>query len=635
MQRRTLWIIGGIALVAAMLLCTLIGAGGFLLYRSANTQARQVSDGFATMEVELSTSQARPTESVFDAATTTPLPTTDEEALPTFVPSAPNEATALPPAPLSNETPTSRIERPPNADTYTPAPVDMPTGPLPDFGAALAPELRGALAQFPNATTYQINARLDPAARTISGAQVVHVTNTENVALNEIYFRLYPNAAFYNEGNLAVQDVQINGAPAQTALEVDDTALKIALPQPLAPGQQVALSMRFVTTVPTSGGYGIFRFADGIFSLYNWHPELAVYENGGWLLNPVTAQGDPTNTDASNYSVIFSAPDGYQIVTSGVEAEPTRANGDTTYQIVSTLTRNFVIVASDQFQSATQQVGNVMVNSYYLPKDEQGGKAALQTAASSVDLYSKQFGAYAYPEMDVMEAPLGGGAAGMESTGLIMLGEEYYSPEQANQLRGLETLVPGADKISVLGFITAHETAHQWWYGVIGSDAYKQPWLDESLTNWSAAFYYDKTAGAQAGALARDLFISTPYMATLAQGDEKLDQPVDRFNETEYSAIVYGKGALMYDALRKQIGDEKFFAFLQRYYQQHEFGRVDGQEWEKTLAAVIGQEQADAFYQKWVEGNSIKPADLPPGGPLSQMFGNMGDLNQLVPTPTR
>jgi aminopeptidase N len=51
---------------------------------------------------------------------------------------------------------------------------------------------------------------------------------------------------------------------------------------------------------------------------------------------------------------------------------------------------------------------------------------------------------------------------------------------------------------------------------------------------------------------------------------------------------VYGKGAVMYDALRKQIGDEKFFAFLQRYYQQHEFGRVDGQEWEKTLAEVIG-----------------------------------------------
>lgn len=624
MQQRTLWIVGGIALVAAMLLCTLIGAGGLLVYRAVNTQARQVNSAFATMQVELSTVQALPTVSAFDAATPEPRPTTDEAARPSPVPPVPSNA----------ETPTPRIERPPNADTYTATPVDMPSGPLPDFGTALAPEARGKLAEFPNTTTYQINARLDLGPRTISGAQIVRMTNTENMPLNEIYFRLYPNAAFYNEGNLAVQDVQVNGAPAQTALEVNDTALKVALPQPLAPGQQATLSMRFTTTVPTSGGYGIFRFAGGIFSLYNWHPELAVYENGGWLLNPVTAQGDPTNTDAANYSVTFSAPDGYMVVTSGVEAEPTRVNGDMTYQVVSALTRNFVIVASDQFQSASQQVGNVTVNSYYLPKDEQGGKAALQTAAASLDLFSKQFGAYIYPEMDVTEVQLGGGAAGMESTGLIMLGNDYYDPEQSNQLQGLETLVPGANKISVIGFTAAHETAHQWWYSVVGSDAYQQPWLDESLTNWSAAFYYDKTAGEQAGLLARDLFIGVPYRTTLAQGDEKLDQPVDRFNETEYSTIVYGKGALMYDALRKQIGDEKFMAFLQRYYQQHQFARVDGQAWQQTLAEVIGQEQAAAFYQKWIEGNSITPADLPPGGPVSQMLGNMGDLNQLVPTPT-
>src|SRR5690242_15461447 len=103
MQRRTLWIIGGIALVAAMLLCMLIGAGGFLLYRSVNTQAQQVNYGFATMEAELSTSQALPTASTFDVATAEPRPTTDEAAMPSPVP----PATEAPPAPLSNETPTS------------------------------------------------------------------------------------------------------------------------------------------------------------------------------------------------------------------------------------------------------------------------------------------------------------------------------------------------------------------------------------------------------------------------------------------------------------------------------------------------------------------------------------------------
>ena len=86
----------------------------------------------------------------------------------------------------------------------------------------------------------------------------------------------------------------------------------------------------------------------------------------------------------------------------------------------------------------------------------------------------------------------------------------------------------------------------------MGSNAYQQPWLNESLTNWSSAYYMDEVAGPDAGLLARDIFIGFPYRNVLAQGDERLDAPVDAFNEEEYSAIVYGKGALMYDVLRSE-----------------------------------------------------------------------------------
>ena len=78
-----------------------------------------------------------------------------------------------------------------------------------------------------------------------------------------------------------------------------------------------------MTTVPDVGaGYGIFGVANGVYSLYNWHPELAVYEDGDWLLNPVTEQGDPTNTDVANYQVVVATPPDVRVVTSGIEAEP-------------------------------------------------------------------------------------------------------------------------------------------------------------------------------------------------------------------------------------------------------------------------------------------------------------------------
>jgi aminopeptidase N len=173
--------------------------------------------------------------------------------------------------------------------------------------------------------------------------------------------------------------------------------------------------------------------------------------------------------------------------------------------------------------------------------------------------------------------------------------------------------------------------AHQWWYGVVGSDAYLQPWLDESLTNWSSAFFVDEVAGPPAGAMARDVFIALPYRQVLTQGDKRLDQPVDQFSQLEYGAVVYGKGALMYDVLRKQIGDDLFFAFLRRYYEKYRFERADGAGWQQTLADVAGQPVAAAFYQKWVAGTSIGLADLPPGGPMSDMFGR---LDGLLATPT-
>jgi HAMP domain-containing protein len=610
MHQRTIWIIAGVAALAVLFCAALAGIGGFFVIREVSRQQQQLADLRATISAgTLATTP--PTM----AGSPMPMP---EEPPATSTPIQP--ATPLPPQ-------------------LTPAasagPIPDPAAGPSDVAPALVPELQGALAQHPGATLYRIGARLDPDRRTIAGEQIVRLTNTEDAPLNEIYFRLYVNAPHYNEGGIVVDDVRVDGQPAATHLEIDDTALKVALPQPLAQGQRVEIGMRFTTSIPTSGGgYGIFNLADGVFALYNWHPELAVYEDGGWQLNPVTRQGDPTNTDAANYAVAFTVPQGYEVVTSGLESARPAADGQVTYQIASALTRNFVVVASDRFAHATQQAGAVSVNSYYLPGDEWGGKAVLATAARAIELFSQRFGPYPYPELDVAEVALGGGAAGMESTGLIMIGSAYYDPAQAAPLAGSAALIKGADKLSVLDFVTAHETAHQWWYGIVGSDAYQQPWLDESLTNWSAAFYIDQTAGADTGLLARDLFIAMPYRMVLERGDERLDQPVDQFSEEEYSAIVYGKGAVMYDVLRGQIGDAPFFEFLRRYYQEHQFERVDGAGWQATLAQVAGQDVAATFYQQWVEGDGIRASDLPPGGPLSELLGGFGGLGELLPTPT-
>jgi hypothetical protein len=522
----------------------------------------------------------------------------------------------------------------PTAAALPPGDVPEPPAP-PDFAGALLPTARDELSSRGSVSVYRIGARLNPANRSIEGRQIVRFTNTEGAPLNEVYFRLYPNAPFYGEGDLAVSDVTVEGATSATTLEVEDTALKVALPSPLPAGASVEIGMSFKVTVPDDGGgHGIFNAEDGVLALYNWHPVLAVYEDGAWLLNPATDKGDPTNTDVANYALTLLAPEAYTVVTSGLEAAEGAGAGVTRHTITAALARNLVLVASNRYKEVTGTVGEVGVSSYFVEGSEEGGRDTLDVAGRSLELFGREFGPYPYPELDVVQVALSGGAAGMESTGLIMIGSDYYDPKAANPLGGMGASLPGSEGLNILHFVTAHETAHQWWYGVVGSDAYRQPWLDEGLTNWSSALYMDRTHGDEAGLAARDLFIRIPYRLVLSEGDLRLDQPVDRFDMLEYSAVVYGKGALMYDVLRRDLGEERFAQFLRDYYSRHRFERAGGDDWREALAGAMGEAEAAEFYRKWVEGTGITEADLPPGGRLSEILGNMGNPRVLLRTPT-
>lgn len=601
MSERNLWITLGIG-AAAMVCCVMMalsGAVGWFYLREVRTVGRVATPS----PVVESTLRPR--------ATTVPeAPTRSIELPPTWTPIG--GATALPATPAPEGTATAV---PPIADV----PVLDPAAPLADLSLGLAPSFRSELDAHPDVPLYRIRARFDPTAREIVGQQWVRWTNREEVPLNEIYLRLYPNASHYIDGNLAVTNITISGQPITPVSEVEDTALRLPLPAPLAPGGSIEMRFDFVLTIPLGGGYGILGDTNGIFSLYNWHPEVAVYEEGQWLINPVSSQGDPTNTDIANYEAEIAAPSGWRFVTSGVEQEE-----GTITKIVAPLTRNLVLVASDKFEEKSRTEGEITVNSYYRSDHETGGQTTLDVTAGSISVFSDRFGRYPYAEMDAAEVGLSGGAAGMEATGLILIGSTFYTAE-GDPLAGVGHLLDGVEIVPLLDHIVAHEVAHQWWYGLVGSDAFSHPWLDESLTNWSSAIYFDQARGEGAGDMVRDMYIGVPYYLFLQDGsDQVLDQTVLDFNEEGYGAIVYGKGSIMYDALRIQLGDEKFFDFIGRYYERYRFGRSTPEGWRATLAEVMGEAEATAFFDKWVKSDTITVDDLPPPGPMGQIFLNGG-----------
>jgi aminopeptidase N len=120
-----------------------------------------------------------------------------------------------------------------------------------------------------------------------------------------------------------------------------------------------------------------------------------------------------------------------------------------------------------------------------------------------------------------------------------------------------------------LTIIAAHETAHQWWYGLVGSDQAYEPWLDEAMCTFSERLFYEHVYP--------DLQLSgQPVLDWWQYYRIDYYHPTGRVNASiydydgfrPYRDAVYLRGAELLQALRQQVGDEAFFAFLQDYVAQ-------------------------------------------------------------------
>ena len=124
----------------------------------------------------------------------------------------------------------------------------------------------------------------------------------------------------------------------------------------------------------------------------------------------------------------------------------------------------------------------------------------------------------------------------------------------------------------LLEYVIAHETAHQWWYSVVGNDEISEPWLDEALTEYSTVLYFENKYGEEM----RDKLIKTmEVQSENYKGVDIFRSSTEFKNSTEYSLNVYTKGAVLFNEIRKKVGDKIFFETLQEYYNNYMFQNVN------------------------------------------------------------
>ena len=491
---------------------------------------------------------------------------------------------------LSSFLPGQVTEPPPTSPPTAESPLDKPETPAEDdefalFREGLIESQQPRLDELKGASFYTIEFTINDDIFNVDGVEEVRYTNRESVPLNEIHFRLLPNAL---NGEMKVASVRVDDQPFEPIYELGDSLMRVPLYEPLQPGESVDIKIEFSVTVPTEieTNYGILAYYNNVLTLAHSYPMIAVYDDEGWNAEITPPQGDPTYADASFFVVTVDAPSELVLVGAGREVER-QDNGSRQIVIYAAgPARDFYLAASADYKVVSRTVGDVTFNSYAYKGLEEGAQMAIDVSIRSFEFFGEMYAPYPYTEYDIVATPTY--ALGIEYPGIIAITDRIY--DMGGSLSGTP------NNIMMEGTV-AHEAGHQWFYNLVGHDQLDEPWLDESLTQFVTWQYYTDQYGAN-GASGWEESLQGRWSRVDSQSIP-IGMPVSEYEGVSYSAIIYGRGAFFFEALRDEMGEKEFDAFMKDYTESNSWGIATGESM-KRLAEEHCNCNLTSLYETWI-----------------------------------
>ena len=327
----------------------------------------------------------------------------------------------------------------------------------------------------------------------------------------------------------------------------DVSVFYIEMKEEIKPGETRRISMYFDIFVPLLGDR--FGFLNDVYSLSNFYPVLAVYEDGDWIVHPYFVYGECFYSLVSDYNVTFHIPSDMTLAASGEET----LLEDGEWSIEARNVRDLCVVIGKNYEVVSDEINGVEVNCYYT-KNKKWAEIAVAAGIRAIKAFNDAFGPYPYPELDIMQTDLYAG--GMEYPSIVLI----YKDFEAN---------PNPD--AILSNVVAHEIAHQWFFSLVGDDQYDEAWLDESFASY-AEYVYMETYMSRDEVEARvsgmqDMMGGREF--TVKEDELRLNRPYDDFpDDKSYVLTVYNYGQVFLYRLREAMGDEDFTAMMKAYVKE-------------------------------------------------------------------
>ena len=366
--------------------------------------------------------------------------------------------------------------------------------------------------------SYDVEMHLDWDSGRVHVKTKIDLLNTSGGPIDRIVL----NTVAAKLGSIKGLKARVDGV--RVTPKVSGQTITLALDAPLAQDASATVWVAFRARLLTAnvGRNYLWSKLDGVAHLYRFIP---------WISRRIPfgpqAHGEPFLTPVSP-SVRVTASSDRKLVwaTTGRRV----SKDGTTSTFVAEDVRDFVMTASPSYKTVrgTSLDGETSIVAHTRTID---GRRLIRLARQELDRYERKTGIdYPYPTYRIAES---GGGLAMEAPALIW--------------------IPASRSAADHPYLVSHETAHQWFYGIVGNDQSTDAFADEALAD-----YFSRRAHLS-------------IRASRCRID-RLDRDIRRYSTPCYFEVIYVQGAGFLDRLRRDFGGASFDRAIRAYSRDNRLG---------------------------------------------------------------
>jgi len=508
---------------------------------------------------------------------------------------------------------------------------------------------------------YRIDVTLDTRTNALDGTERLLYTNNSPDTLCSVWFHAYPNAYrsdstvfareaiaggerpstfrnFRDSGFMDFLSLTFDDQPAAWSYKPgDNTEVNVLLPHPLEPGATGRFNIAFHVKIPII--YSRLGRDGDHYDITQWYPKIVVYDQSGWHPDGYHVDGEFYG-DFGTFDVAVTLSVGYTVASTGVLVAPVsefarldsiaavtvgrrpprfsrphpgwpkplepglpsrgrRATakgrrlskpsaGMKTLRFHAENVHDFAWFADPSYLLYRSNYHDTAIEVYVLPRDRYAWRGAPGWIAETLAWFGDRYGEYPYPRMSVADGRASV-ATGMEYPSIILI-----SGIKVPWTRLLENVM-------------VHETGHQWFYGMLGSNEMDEAWLDEGIDTYCTTRYFEEKYGPTKnlmdlphglrwlpGVDARWVYRHAWRSVEVFHRDIPILHPAWDFGGT-YFAVDYARAALGLHALQASVGDSVFDRGMAAYARDWRFRHPHSDDFVHAMEAASGRKLRSFF----------------------------------------